>query len=59
MRFGAFVPQGWRLDLAGIDRSEHWNTMVDVAKVIESTGYESLWVPSDEQLVVRSQGPAA
>ncbi len=44
MRFGAFVPQGWRLDLVGIDQAEHWNTMVDVAKVIESSGYESLWV---------------
>ena len=44
MRFGAFVPQGWRLDLVGIDRSDHWGTMVDVAKIIESSGYESLWV---------------
>lgn len=44
MRFGAFVPQGWRLDLAGIDVAEQWATMVGVAKVIESTGYESLWV---------------
>jgi F420-dependent oxidoreductase-like protein len=44
MRFGAFVPQGWRLDLVGIDQAEHWNTMVDIAKLIESSGYESLWV---------------
>jgi len=44
MRFGAFVPQGWRLDLAGIDRSEHWGTMTRVARRIEETGFESLWV---------------
>lgn len=44
MRFGAFVPQGWRLDLAGIETSQHWATMVDVAKTIESLGFESLWV---------------
>ena len=44
MRFGAFVPQGWRLDLAGIDQADHWDTMVDIAVLIESTGYESLWV---------------
>lgn len=44
MRFGAFVPQGWRLDLAGIDQSDHWDVMKSVAATIEATGYESLWV---------------
>jgi F420-dependent oxidoreductase-like protein len=44
MRFGAFVPQGWRLDLVGIDREEHWETMTRVARSIEETGFDSLWV---------------
>lgn len=44
MRFGAFVPQGWRLDLTGIDRTEHWETMTRVARRIEESGFESLWV---------------
>jgi F420-dependent oxidoreductase-like protein len=44
MRYGAFIPQGWRLDLVGIDRSEQWPTMLEVARAIESSGYESLWV---------------
>jgi F420-dependent oxidoreductase-like protein len=44
MRYGAFIPQGWRLDLVGIDRSDHWPTMLEVARAIESSGYESLWV---------------
>jgi F420-dependent oxidoreductase-like protein len=44
MRFGAFVPQGWRLDLTGIDRTEHWEVMTRVAKHIEGAGFESLWV---------------
>ncbi|MEA1903600.1 MAG: LLM class F420-dependent oxidoreductase [Actinomycetota bacterium] len=44
MRFGAFVPQGWRLDLAGIDTDKHWPTMLGVARDIETLGYESLWV---------------
>jgi F420-dependent oxidoreductase-like protein len=44
MRFGAFVPQGWRLDLTGIDRTEHWATMTRVARHIEERGFESLWV---------------
>ena len=44
MRFGAFVPQGWRLDLVGIERPDHWSTMMSVAQTIERSGYESLWV---------------
>jgi len=44
MRYGAFIPQGWRLDLVGIDRSDQWPTMLGVARTIESLGYESAWV---------------
>lgn len=44
MRFGAFIPQGWRLDLVGIPVEEQWPTMVQVAKEIERLGYESAWL---------------
>jgi len=44
MRFGAFMPQGWRLDLVGIPTADHWPTMLGVANAIEGAGYESLWV---------------
>ncbi|MCL1597794.1 MAG: LLM class F420-dependent oxidoreductase [Actinomycetia bacterium] len=44
MKFGAFTPQGWRLDLVGIDTSDHWSTMVDVTKTAESLGFTSAWV---------------
>jgi F420-dependent oxidoreductase-like protein len=44
MRYGAFIPQGWRLDLVGIDRQEQWPTMLDVARTLESSGFESAWV---------------
>jgi F420-dependent oxidoreductase-like protein len=44
MRFGCFVPQGWRLDLVGIDPPDHWQTMSSIARTIETAGYESLWV---------------
>lgn len=44
MRFGAFVPQGWRHDLAGIPTDQHWPTMLGVAKDIESLGFDTLWV---------------
>ncbi len=44
MRFGCFVPQGWRLDLVGIEPERHWSTISGVASDIESAGFESLWV---------------
>lgn len=44
MRFGAFVPQGWRLDLAGIAPEHQWPTMAAVAQTVERLGYESVWV---------------
>jgi F420-dependent oxidoreductase-like protein len=46
MRFGLFVPQGWRLDLAGIDTKDHWATMLGVAQVADTEDgpFESIWV---------------
>ncbi len=44
MRFGAFVPQGWRMDLVDVPVVDQWSTMLDVARTIEGAGYESLWV---------------
>lgn len=44
MRYGAFIPQGWRLDLIGIEREKHWDTMLGVARTVESAGFESAWV---------------
>ena len=44
MRFGLFVPQGWRLDLAGINPAEHWATMLGIAKAAEDGPFDSIWV---------------
>lgn len=44
MRFGTFIPQGWRLDLVDIDTTDHWATMLRVAKQAEGLGFESAWV---------------
>lgn len=57
MRFGTFIPQGWRFDLVGIDPSEHWAVMNGLAQRADAGAWESLWVydhfhttplPSDE-----------
>ena len=44
MRFGLFVPQGWRLDLAGIAPADHWTTMLGLARHAEAGPFESIWV---------------
>lgn len=46
--FGAFVPQGWKTELAGIGGAEaKWATLVEVAETIERLGYDSLWTEPD------------
>ncbi|NCT89647.1 LLM class F420-dependent oxidoreductase [Cellulomonas sp. APG4] len=45
MRFGLFIPQGWRMDLAGIDPSQHWATMRSLAEHADTgDAWESVWV---------------
>jgi F420-dependent oxidoreductase-like protein len=44
MRFGMFVPQGWRHDLVGIDQAEHWPVMKGLAQHADAGPWESIWV---------------
>jgi F420-dependent oxidoreductase-like protein len=44
MEFGVFVPQGWRLDLAGIAPTDHWQTMLKIATQAEAEAFSSIWV---------------
>jgi F420-dependent oxidoreductase-like protein len=45
LRFGLFVPQGWRMDLVGIaDPVEAYETMARVALEAEALGYHSVWL---------------
>jgi F420-dependent oxidoreductase-like protein len=45
MRFGLFIPQGWRLDLVGIPPEQQWNVMSDLASYADRGGaWDSLWV---------------
>ena len=44
MKLGAFVPQGWRMDLTDISSDKQWETIVNSAKKIENLNYDSIWV---------------
>jgi F420-dependent oxidoreductase-like protein len=44
MRFGLFIPQGWRLDLVDIPTDQHWPVMRDLAAHADRGPWDSLWV---------------
>ncbi|BCO98099.1 MULTISPECIES: LLM class F420-dependent oxidoreductase [Mycobacterium] len=44
MRFGLFIPQGWRMDLVGIEPDKHWAVMRDLADHADRGRWDSLWV---------------
>ena len=44
MRFGLFIPQGWRLDLVDIPPADHWQVMRDLAQHADGGPWDSLWV---------------
>lgn len=57
MRYGLFIPQGWRHDLVGIEPVDQWRVMRELAQHADRGPWESLWVydhfhtvpiPSDE-----------
>ncbi|MBD7979946.1 LLM class F420-dependent oxidoreductase [Oerskovia merdavium] len=72
MRFGLFIPQGWRQDLVGIDPSEQWETMRSLAHHADTatTGapgpggsdaqhvWESVWVYDHFHTVPEPTGEA-
>jgi len=45
VRFGVFVPQGWRMDLVEIaDPIEQYEAMTEVARVADRGPWDSVWV---------------
>jgi len=44
MRFGMFIPQGWRLDLVGIDSADQWRVMRDLVRAADEGPWESVWL---------------
>src|SRR6476469_6977652 len=45
LQFGAFIPQGWKMELAGITGAEaKWAKTVEIAQLADRLGYDSVWV---------------
>ncbi len=43
--FGAFMPQGWKMELASVDgAAAKWAKAVEIAQLAEQLGYDSIWV---------------
>ncbi|WP_129336874.1 LLM class F420-dependent oxidoreductase [Cellulomonas endophytica] len=59
MRFGLFIPQGWRQDLTGIETARHWPVMRDLARHADSgDAWESIWVYDHFHAVPEPNGEA-
>ena len=55
LRWGAFVPQGWKLELVGLDAGAAWARAVEVAVAAEAAGYDHLWVYDHVETVPRRE----
>lgn len=55
LRWGAFVPQGWKLEYSGLSAAQAWNRSVEIAKLAEELGYDHLWVYDHTETVPRRE----
>lgn len=56
MEFGVLVPQGWRLDLMGVEGdAAKWETVKRVSMGLDEAGWDSLWVYDHFHTVPRKE----
>jgi F420-dependent oxidoreductase-like protein len=55
LRYGAFVPQGWKLEYAGWDAAAAWERTKELAALTETLGYQHLWVYDHVETVPRRE----
>jgi len=55
LRFGVFVPQGWKLEYAGWTAEAAWARTVELARLAEDLGYDHIWVYDHVETVPRRQ----
>ena len=55
LRFGAFVPQGWKLEYSGWPAQKAWERSKEIAAIAERGGYDHLWVYDHVETVPRRE----
>src|SRR5262245_18349318 len=56
VQFGTFAPQGWRLELRGVEGgAAQWARLKQVAQTLEKIGYDSLWLYDHFHTVPRTE----
>jgi F420-dependent oxidoreductase-like protein len=55
LRFGAFAPQGWKLEYSGWGAADAWARTVEISKRAEALGYDHLWVYDHVETVPRRE----
>jgi F420-dependent oxidoreductase-like protein len=55
IKYGAFVPQGWKLEYSGIDAASAWTRSKEIAQLAERVGYDHLWVYDHVETVPRRE----
>jgi F420-dependent oxidoreductase-like protein len=55
LRYGAFAPQGWKLEYAGWGAADAWARTVELARLAERLGYDHLWVYDHVETVPRRE----
>lgn len=55
LRWGAFVPQGWKLEYTGTPAAEAWHRSREIALLAEQIGYDHLWVYDHFETVPRRE----
>jgi F420-dependent oxidoreductase-like protein len=55
LRFGVFVPQGWKLEYSGVSGPDAWARSVEIAVLAEELGYDHIWVYDHMETVPRRE----
>lgn len=55
LRFGVFVPQGWKLEYTDWEAAAAWARSVELAQLAEELGYDHLWVYDHVETVPRRE----
>ena len=55
LQWGAFAPQGWKLEYSGWSAADAWDRTKELAQLTEQLGYHHLWVYDHVETVPRRE----